>query len=61
MYYVYEAADPKLCWELVTSDNQWIDLLEARVMRSHSPISYHIGSSIWTGIKGNFFVLDNCH
>lgn len=57
---VNKAAILRLCWELMSSQNQWADLLTARVFKNDSQISYHICSSIWSGLKDKVStVLDN--
>lgn len=58
--HVNKAAALTLCWELIQSDLQWATLLRARVLRNDCPITYHIGSSIWAGLKSMLpFVKEN--
>lgn len=45
------AAMLKLCWEFNTSNMQWSNLIRARVFKKNGLISYHIGYSIWPGLK----------
>lgn len=45
-----KASMMKLCWNLVSSDDQWAVLTRARVMQNNKP-NYHISSSIWLGMK----------
>jgi len=55
-----EAANLKLCWDLMHSDNQWAHFLRSRVLRNNTFIGYHIFSSIWSGIKTQaYHVLNN--
>jgi hypothetical protein len=55
-----EASNLKLCWDLLNSQEQWAILLKSRVIRGQSCITYHIFSSIWSGIKNEFnVVLEN--
>ncbi|CAJ2651412.1 unnamed protein product [Trifolium pratense] len=48
---VNEAANLKLCWELMQSDMQWAKFLRFRVLNGTKPISYHIFSSVWSSVK----------
>lgn len=41
----------KLCWELVSSNDQWVVMTRVRVLHKHKPIQYYISSSIWLGLK----------
>jgi hypothetical protein len=41
----------KLGWSLMASSDQWARLCRCRFLRNNSPVSYHIKSSIWAGIK----------
>lgn len=51
----------KLCWKMVTSDNQWSMLLKARVFLNNKFTNMHISSSIWQGLKSHIgTVLSNC-
>lgn len=54
---INEAAMLRLCWLFMTSNSHWSKLLRSRVVRGQGLISYHIGSSIWLGIKSYFLVV----
>jgi hypothetical protein len=55
-----EASDLKLCWEMLESSDQWAQLLRNRVIKNNNVFSYHIFSSIWSGIKSKAqTILDN--
>ncbi|GAU40165.1 hypothetical protein TSUD_292700 [Trifolium subterraneum] len=51
---INEAGNLKLCWELMHSNLQWAQLLKSRVFKKSKPVSYHVSSSIWSGIKHKF-------
>ncbi|CAJ2641500.1 unnamed protein product [Trifolium pratense] len=51
---INEAGNLKLCWELMHSNLQWAQLLKNRVFKKSRPVSYHVSSSIWSGIKHKF-------
>jgi len=51
---INEGANLKLCWELIHSNYQWAHFLKSRVMKMKKPISYHVLSSIWSGIKHKY-------
>jgi len=47
----------KLCWEMLTSDEDWCKLIRSRVLRGarqERQIQHHVFSSIWSGIKHKF-------
>lgn len=48
---INEADMLRFCWLLMTSNSQWSSLLKSRVFRGKFLVSYHVSSSIWTGIK----------
>lgn len=50
---INDAASLKLCWDLVTSNDQRSTFLKARFFKDGVLVSYHISSSVWTGIKSN--------
>ena len=54
-----ETTNFKLCWEMVTTENDWASLWKSRVIRKDKCITYHIFSSIWSSIKGEFNVLSD--
>ncbi|CAJ2678215.1 unnamed protein product [Trifolium pratense] len=55
-----DATNLKLCWELINSEEHWALILKSRILRKGKPISHHIFSSIWSGIKDEFiFVVEN--
>lgn len=41
----------KLCWDLVSTNEQWVVMLRSRILKDHMPISHHISSSVWSGLK----------
>jgi hypothetical protein len=52
-----EATNLKLCWEMLQSHEQWAKLLRSRVLRGNHCITHHILSSIWSGIKNEYFTI----
>ncbi|GAU10707.1 hypothetical protein TSUD_424710, partial [Trifolium subterraneum] len=55
-----EAANLKLCWDLVHSVEDWAIILNSRVLRNGKPINHHVYSSIWSSIKQEAnVILDN--
>jgi hypothetical protein len=54
-----EATSLKCCWDMIHSNEQWATLIRSRVLREKSCISYHIYSSIWSSIKGEYQVIMN--
>jgi ribonuclease HI len=61
LIHLNEASNLKLCWSLINSSSTWAVLLRDRVIRNGKAIRYHIFSSIWSGIKNEFAVInDNC-
>lgn len=58
---INRAALLKLCWKLVSSDNQWVLLFKARVILNNKFSKLHISSSILQGLKPHIeTVLSNC-
>ena len=51
---VNEGVYLKLCWELIHSNYQWAQFLRSRVLKKKKPISYHLFSSVWSGIKHKY-------
>jgi hypothetical protein len=49
-----EASNLRLCWNLLQSEEQWAIVLRSRVIRKNECIKYHIYSSLWSGMKGEF-------
>jgi len=50
-----------MCWSLLQSDELWANIIRSRVIRDHRCITHHISSSIWSGVKAEFYVIkDNC-
>lgn len=47
----------KLCWEFKSSNDLWVCLLGARVLKHANPVSYHVRSSIWHGIKRFYHIM----
>jgi hypothetical protein len=43
----------QLCWSLVTSEEQWAHMSNARYLKHGKPINYNIASSIWSGLKSH--------
>ena len=55
-----ESFNLKLCWDLMQSQEDKAKILKARVIRRNEVINYHIYSSIWTGIKSEYWsVMEN--
>jgi len=52
-----EATNLKMCWDLLQSKEQWAILLRSSVLKNSSCINHHIFSSIWSGIKDEYFVI----
>lgn len=52
-----DAATLKLCWNFLSSDSQWANFLKACFLKDKHPISYHIKSSIWSGLTGCFNIV----
>lgn len=52
-----EATNLKMCWDLLRSKEQWAHLLRSRVLRTSTCIRHHIFSSIWSGIKQEYYVI----
>jgi len=53
-----EAANLKLVWELINSDEAWAFLLRIKIFRGRRSISHHIYSSIWSSIKSENVNID---
>ncbi|PNX70395.1 hypothetical protein L195_g057350, partial [Trifolium pratense] len=49
-----EAANMKLCWDLLHSEDFWAVLLRIRVLRHRRATDYHVSSSIWNTIKHQY-------
>jgi len=54
---INQAANLKLCWDMLHSNDDWSKLLMSRVIRNGKIISHHIFSSIWSSIKNEWFIL----
>ena len=55
-----ESFNLKLCWDLMHSQEEWANILKARVIRRNKVINHHIYSSIWTGIKSEHWnIMEN--
>ena len=54
-----ESTNLKLCWDLLNSQEDWAILIRSKVLRGRRVISYHIYSSIWSGIKSEFDLILN--
>lgn len=40
----------KRCWELISIDCDWANLLRSRVCKNRTFINYNVSSSIWSGL-----------
>lgn len=49
-----EAANLKLCWDMLNSNEDWAIVLRSRVCPRRTPIRSHVFSSIWSSIKLEF-------
>jgi hypothetical protein len=52
-----EAANLKLCWDFLHSDEDWVVILRSRMMRGVQVINHYIYSSIWSNIKAELLVI----
>lgn len=50
---VNKASMMVLCWQLLTSQEQWACMCRARFFRTGKPVAYNITSSIWPGWKSH--------
>lgn len=48
---INEALILQLSWDLLAKDSQWSTLFKRRFFSIGLPLSYHVKSSIWSGIK----------
>lgn len=48
---INEASMLKMCWDLISSSEQWAQLLKARFLKNLQPIHYRISSSIWPALR----------
>ncbi|CAJ2633282.1 unnamed protein product [Trifolium pratense] len=48
---INEAANLKLCWDLMNSVEDWASILKNRVLRNGKVVNYHVYSSLWSSIK----------
>ena len=56
-----EATNLKMCWNILQSEEQWANIVKSRVLRGNICINHHISSSIWSGAKAEFSILqENC-
>jgi hypothetical protein len=46
-----QAANLKLCWDMIHSNQDWSSILLSRVLINGKIISHYIFSSIWSSIK----------
>ncbi|MCH91212.1 RNA-directed DNA polymerase (Reverse transcriptase), partial [Trifolium medium] len=51
------AANLKLCWDLMHSDEDWAKILRFRVLRKGKAINHHVYSSIWSSVKNEVQVI----
>lgn len=49
----------KFCWNLIHSQQSWVNILSNSVLRNGKPIQHQIHSSLWSGIKEEFNVITN--
>jgi hypothetical protein len=57
---VNEALILKLAWDMLANDTQWTRLFKKRYFSKGKPISHHVKSSVWSGIKTQIVTaLDN--
>ncbi|XP_045794076.1 uncharacterized protein LOC123888954 [Trifolium pratense] len=54
---INEAANLKLCWEFLNTDEDWAHVLRSRVLRGQKAINHHIFSSLWSSIKSEMSVI----
>jgi mannosylglycoprotein endo-beta-mannosidase len=54
-----EASNLRLCWCLLNSQATWAILLRDRVLKKGKAIRYHVFSSLWSGIKDEFAVIND--
>ncbi|CAJ2642122.1 unnamed protein product [Trifolium pratense] len=54
-----EAANLKLCWDLLLSKEDWAIILKKRVLRNGNVINHHVFSSIWSSVKTEFSTVMN--
>jgi len=54
---INQAANLRLCWELVTSEKSWAKVLQGRVIKHNTPIQYHVFSLVWSSIKSKYNIL----
>lgn len=52
-----EAFNLKLCWDMLTSDEDWEILLRGMVSKGKRPLKYHIEYSLWSSVKGEYKVV----
>ncbi|CAJ2667996.1 unnamed protein product [Trifolium pratense] len=52
-----EAANLKLCRDLLHSNEDWAAILKSRVLRGQQVIKHHIFSSLWSSIKNEIPVI----
>ena len=56
-----ESTNLKLCWDLLSSKEDWATLLRSKVIRGRRVISHHIFSSIWSSVNNEFSTIQaNC-
>ncbi|CAJ2671835.1 unnamed protein product [Trifolium pratense] len=51
LFTLNEAANLKLCWDLMNSVEDWATILKSRVLRNGKVVNYHVYSSLWSSIK----------
>jgi len=57
---INQAANLRLCWNMMTTQESWGKILQSRVIRKNKAINYHIFSSIWSSIKSEYnLLIDN--
>jgi len=52
-----EAFNLKVGWDMMHSDEDWAVIVKSRTIKNNKPINYHIFSSIWSSMKGEYGVI----
>jgi hypothetical protein len=52
-----DAANLKLCWDLLNSGEDWAMILKSRALRNGIMVKHHIFSSLWSSIKQEVHVI----
>jgi hypothetical protein len=54
-----EAANLKLCWDLLLFEEDWAIILKKRVFKNGIVINHHVFSSIWSSVKSEYSIIMN--